>query len=152
MPKPKEKWSFLDRKSEEMKHRIEWCTEANRYRCMRCGRGSEHVKLPGRCTGPKFLSKSLGKWRRCQLETNASELLLTGTEEHRRIWQNAEKNSNSRERKSPPKEANNWRIEREKKRITRNEYQRLFNYFDTEGNGTKMPMELGKGEYHEGKR
>ena len=51
-----------------------------------------------------------------------------------------------------PKEATNWRIEREKKRITRNEYQRLFNYFDTEGNGTKMPMELGKGEYHEGKR
>ena len=69
MPMPKEKWSFFDRKSEGMKHRIEWCAEANRYRCMRCGRGSEHMKLPGRCTGPKFLSKSLGKWRWCQLGT-----------------------------------------------------------------------------------
>ena len=25
------------------------------------------MKLPGRCTGPKFLSKSLGKWRRRHL-------------------------------------------------------------------------------------
>ena len=39
----------------------------------------------------------------------------------------------SRKEESTPKEAKNWRIEREKKRITRNKYQRLLNYFDTEG-------------------
>ena len=50
-----------------MKYRTEWCAEANRYRCMRCGRGSKYMKMPGRCTGPKFLSKSLGKWRRRHL-------------------------------------------------------------------------------------
>ena len=60
-PKPKEKWSFVDKKSEGMKHRTGWCAEADRYRCMRCGRGSKYVKMPGRCTGPKCLSKSLGK-------------------------------------------------------------------------------------------
>ena len=40
-PKPKEKWSFVDRKSEGMKLRTEWCAEADGYRCMRCGRGSK---------------------------------------------------------------------------------------------------------------
>ena len=58
-PKPKEKWRFVDRKSEGMKHRTEWCAEADWYRCMRCGRGSKYIKMPGKCTGPKFLSKSL---------------------------------------------------------------------------------------------
>ena len=60
-PKPKELWSFVDKKSEEMKHRMEWCADADRYRCMRCGRGSKYMKLPGRCTGPKVVSKSFGK-------------------------------------------------------------------------------------------
>ena len=27
-----------------------------------CGRGSKYVKMPFRCTGPRILSKSLGKW------------------------------------------------------------------------------------------
>ena len=61
-PKPKEKWRFVDRKSEGMKLRTEWCAEADRYRCMRCGRGSKHMKMLGKCTGPKFLSKSWRKW------------------------------------------------------------------------------------------
>ena len=30
-PKPKEKWIFVDKKSEETKHRTEWCAEADRY-------------------------------------------------------------------------------------------------------------------------
>ena len=47
-PKPKEKWSFIDKRSEGMKHRTEWCAEADRYRCMRYGRGSKHMKMPGR--------------------------------------------------------------------------------------------------------
>ena len=62
-PKPKEKWSFVDMRRERMKHRTEWCAEANRYRCMRCGKGSKYMKMPGGCDGPKFLSKRLGKWR-----------------------------------------------------------------------------------------
>ena len=58
-PKRKEKWIFGDKKSEETKHRTEWCAEADRYRCLRCGRGSKYTKMPGKCTGPKFLSKRL---------------------------------------------------------------------------------------------
>ena len=30
-PKPKEKWVFVEKKSENMKHRTEWCAAANRY-------------------------------------------------------------------------------------------------------------------------
>ena len=41
-PKPKEKWIFVDKKREETKHRTEWCADANKYRCMRCGRGSKY--------------------------------------------------------------------------------------------------------------
>ena len=48
--------------------RMEWCAEADRYRCMRCGRASIKMKMPGKCTGPKFLSKSLEKGRRRHLE------------------------------------------------------------------------------------
>ena len=61
-PKLKEKWTFVDQKREETKHRTEWCAEANKYRCLRCGRGIKCMKMPGRCTGPKFLSGKLGKW------------------------------------------------------------------------------------------
>ena len=66
-PKPRGKWSFVDKRSEGMKHRTEWCAEADRYRCMRCGRGSKYMKMPGRCSGPKFLSQSLEKWGRRHL-------------------------------------------------------------------------------------
>ena len=47
-PKLKEKWSFVDRKNEGTKHRTDWCAEADRFRCMRCGRGSKHMKMPGK--------------------------------------------------------------------------------------------------------
>ena len=60
-PKPKEKWGFMDKKSENTLHRTWWCAEADKYRCMRCGRGSKYMKMPRKCTGPKFLSKSLEK-------------------------------------------------------------------------------------------
>ena len=65
--KPKEKWSFVDKRSEGIKHRTEWCAEVNRYRCMRCGRGSKYMKMSGRCNRPKFLSKSLKNGRRRHL-------------------------------------------------------------------------------------
>ena len=66
-PKPKEKKVFVEKKSENTMHQTEWCADANWYRCMRCGRGSKHMKMPGKCTGPKFLSKSLDKWGRRHL-------------------------------------------------------------------------------------
>ena len=61
-PKPKEKLNFAAQKREETKHRTEWCAEANKYRCMRCGRGSKYMKMLGKCTGPKYLSTNVGKW------------------------------------------------------------------------------------------
>ena len=46
-PKPKEKWIFVNKKREETKHRTEWRAAANRFPCMRCGRGSKYAKMPG---------------------------------------------------------------------------------------------------------
>ena len=40
-PNQKETWIFVVQKREETKHRTEWCAEADRYRCMRCGRRSK---------------------------------------------------------------------------------------------------------------
>ena len=57
-PKPKEKWIFVYEKSEETKHRTECFAEADRYRCMRCGKESKYMKMLGKCSGPKFLSKN----------------------------------------------------------------------------------------------
>ena len=68
VPKPKEKWIFVDQKREETKHRTEWYAEANKNRCMRCGRGSKYMKMPGKCTGPKYLSNMLGKLVKKYLE------------------------------------------------------------------------------------
>ena len=44
-PKPKEKLIFVDKRRERMKHRTEWCAEANRYRCVRCGSGRCQVDV-----------------------------------------------------------------------------------------------------------
>ena len=66
-PKPKEKWVFVEHKSEIVKHRTEWCAEADKCRCMRCGRGSMYMKMPGKCAGPQVPTKSLAKWRRRHL-------------------------------------------------------------------------------------
>ena len=41
-PKPKERWSVIDKRSEGMKHRTEWCAEADWHRCVRCGRKQIH--------------------------------------------------------------------------------------------------------------
>ena len=60
--KPKEKWTFVDQKREETKHRTEWCAEASRYRCKKCGKSSKHMKMPGKCARPKFLSTNFRKW------------------------------------------------------------------------------------------
>ena len=54
-PKPKEKWTFVDQKRKETKHRTEWCAEASRYRCMRCGKSSKHMKMPRKYARPCFV-------------------------------------------------------------------------------------------------
>ena len=50
------------KKRQEMKHQTEWCAQANKYQCMRCGKSSKYMKIPGKCTGPKCLSKCMVKW------------------------------------------------------------------------------------------
>ena len=65
--KSKEKWFVVDKKSEKTMYRTEWCAEANKYRCMRCGRGRKYMKMSGKCAGPKLLPKSSEKWRRRHL-------------------------------------------------------------------------------------
>ena len=57
---------FMEKRSESMKHRAEWYAEADRYRCMRCGRG-EYMKTREKCAGLTFLTKSWAKWRRRHL-------------------------------------------------------------------------------------
>ena len=59
-PQPKEKWIFVERKRsiEQSGMRKQIGIDV----CMRCGRGSTWMKIPGRGTGPKFLSQRLEKW------------------------------------------------------------------------------------------
>ena len=66
-PKPNEKLIFIDKKSEETKHRTDWCAEAEKYRCVRCGRWSKPLGDARKCTGPKSLSKNLENLGRCHL-------------------------------------------------------------------------------------
>ena len=61
-PKPKEKWTFVDQKREETKHRTEWRAEAGWYRCMRCVRGRKYKKMPGKWHRTNILVKIFGKW------------------------------------------------------------------------------------------
>ena len=65
--KQKENWIFVDQKREEMKHQSEWCAQANRYRCVMWRRSSKCMKMPGKCTGSKYLSGKFGKWRKRHL-------------------------------------------------------------------------------------
>ena len=112
-PKPKEKWIFVEQEKEETKHRTEWCAEANKNRCIRCGRGSKNMKMEGKCTGPKYLSKMLGKWRNqhmqgevliwCtkmlgQCETKSDEPLQAGANGHQRVRTDVNTSSDSRRR------------------------------------------------------
>ena len=118
-----EKWIFVDKKSEETKHPTEWCAEA------------------GRCTGPKFLSKSLENGRRRHLGGHdlvrrmdrQGEVLIwcRKCSEHARQRVEPKLMDCCRPEQVGTKESGNWRIEGEKKRITRKEYQRLLNKFLT---------------------
>ena len=55
---PKEKCTFMEKKSQETRHRTEWCAVASTYRCMRCETSGKYMKMPGKFSGPKYLSKS----------------------------------------------------------------------------------------------
>ena len=167
---------FFDQKREETKHRTEWCAEANRYRCMRCGRGSKYMKMSWTCKGPKFFSKKHGKWRSCHVGGHdlvrrmdgQGEVLIwfrkcsgyarqsmepklmnccrpdAGTQEFCNMIKRIQVLEEGR---VPAKEAKNWRIGGEKKRITRKGEKKLLNNFEMgKLHGTKRPVELGQKE------
>ena len=149
-PKPKEKWIFVDKKSEETKHRTEWCAEAEKYRCMRCGRGSKYMKMPGKRTGPKYLSENVGKWRKRHLGGHDLVRRVDRQGEFwiwcRKCWGYARQRMGPKlmnycmpeqvgtkecgkmlkriqileDGRVPAKEAKYWKIEGQKRRITRN--------------------------------
>ena len=61
-PKPNGKWSLIDKKvSEGMKHRTEWCAEADGYRCMTCGRESKIHEDARTLYWTKIIVKKFGK-------------------------------------------------------------------------------------------
>ena len=145
------------------KHRTEWCVEADKKRCMRCGWSSKYVKMPGKCEGPKFLSTIYGKWRKkylgghdlvrrvdrqgrgsdmekkvfglCEAKngTKTDEYLQAGTDGYPWVSKMLKIIQVLEDGRVPAKEARSWRIERQKRRITRKEYQRLLNKFEMEG-------------------
>ena len=70
-PGQQKKRTFVKKKEEAKKHQTEWCATANKYRCLRCGRSSKHVKMQGECQGPKWLREGskhkLGRWSKSDL-------------------------------------------------------------------------------------
>ena len=115
-PEPKEKLIPVEEKSQETKHRMEWCANASKHRCMRCGRGSKNMKMQGKCTRPKYLAFWVKMWKAtcgrtrhgkkngpagrildlvqkklgiCATEngTKTDELLQAGASRHRRVRQ-----------------------------------------------------------------
>ena len=52
-PKPQDKCTFVDMKVEAKKHRTEWCAAASNHRCMRYGRSSKKMNMPGKCEVPE---------------------------------------------------------------------------------------------------
>ena len=58
------KMEFHGKRREGTKHRMEWCAASRRYGCVRCGRGSKYTMMQGKYTGPKYMAKNLGRWRK----------------------------------------------------------------------------------------
>ena len=54
----------MDKKKEETKHRTEWCAEANKYRCMRCGRDTKYMKNAKKMHRNEALVKKMETWRK----------------------------------------------------------------------------------------
>ena len=162
-PKPKELLIFVDKKSEETKHlNGVVCAEAAKCRCMRSRRCSKYMKMPGKCTGPMYLSGDSGKmekaasghdlvrrmdgqggilvWcRKCSGNAwqrvgpklmNCCKREQVGTKEYGRMLKRIQVLEDGR---VLAKEARNWKIEGQPRRITRAEYQRLLYKFVMEG-------------------
>ena len=53
-PRPKVKWTFVNKNVEAKKHRTEWRAAASKYRCVRCNK----MKMAGTCEGPRWLGKA----------------------------------------------------------------------------------------------
>ena len=160
-PKPKEKWIFVDKKSEETKHRTEWCAEANKYRCMRCGKSSKHMKMPGKCAVPKILSKKNGAkrhlgghglvrrvdrqgeafvWCRkcsgCAQQRMGPQLMNCCKPEQVCTKEHDKMFKRTQvleDGRVPAKEARAWKIDGQKKRIARKGNRRLLNDFEMGG-------------------
>ena len=62
-PKPKEKLSFVDKRSESNEASSRVVRGSEQVSMYEMRKGSKYMKMPGRCTRPFFLSKGLGKWR-----------------------------------------------------------------------------------------
>ena len=81
--------------------------------------------------------------------TNCSRLVQMNTKE---FGKQMKRIQILEEGRVPAKEAKNWRIEGEKKRIARKEFERLLNNFEMEGlMAQKRLVELGKRKNNEGK-
>ena len=121
------------------------------------------MKMPGKCTGPKFLSKSFRKWGRRFL--GGHDLVRRMDRQGEVLIQRRKCSGYARQRmgpklvnccrleqmgtkvfgkmmkriqileegRVPAKETKNWRIEGEKKRSTRKDHQRLLNKFEMDG-------------------
>ena len=84
--KSKEKWIFVDKKSEETKRHTEWCATANKYRCMRCGRGSKYLKTQRKCAEPKWLLRDMKSgWAGRSFDLVLEMLLLCATKDGTQI-------------------------------------------------------------------
>ena len=46
-------------KGEGDRHRTEWYAATRTHGCMRCGRSSKKMTVPGKCDGPRWLEKDL---------------------------------------------------------------------------------------------
>ena len=60
----KKKWNFVDQTREETKHRTERCAEANKCRCMRCGKRKQVHEDARKMHRTKILVKNARKWRK----------------------------------------------------------------------------------------
>ena len=144
-PKPKEKWTYVSEKGKAKKHRTEWCAAAIKYRCLRCGRSSNNLKMQGTCGRPTWLrevskhklgrwvktllggEKSGSKWRGFNLaqkvfglyaaktRTKIDESMQADEHGHERVWEHMKSNLNPRRGRVPAKNARGWKIEGQKK-------------------------------------
>ena len=152
----------LTRKMNNLSIGREWCAQAKKYRCMRCGKGSKCMKMPRQCTGPRYLSKNFGKCGKRHLgghdlvrrvdrqgqviiwckklfglykAEDGPKLMICCMSEQvgtKEHGKTLKRIKTLEDGRVPAKEATNWEIEGPKRRITRKEYQRLLNKFEME--------------------